>query len=269
MSAQGDRSARRFLGWKFGLAISLAALSAAASLTGMLILTASDNTPGAVSAVPRTWPGGSRIERSRSRRELIVFVHPFCGCTEATISELAKLPPLNPAYPDAPAITFAVFRPGRESGWKWTALARSTAALPGAKLRWDDGGVEARRFGAVVSGFVLLYSSENVLMFHGGVTGSRGHEGDNYGLDALRDALKTPPGRAGAGYTTRGSRTFGCALGSFGADPIANPLAATGGAPDRSARAAGRGAKERRNPPVQPRFGGHDLRVFLGRTGAQ
>ncbi len=33
----------------------------------------------------------------------------------------------------------------------------------------------------------------------------------------------------------------------------------------RSARAAGRGAKDRRNPPVQPRFGGHDLRVFLGR----
>jgi hypothetical protein len=30
-----------------------------------------------------------------------------------------------------------------------------------------------------------------------------------------------------------------------------------------SARAAGRGAKERRNPPVQPRFGGQDLRVFL------
>jgi 4-amino-4-deoxy-L-arabinose transferase-like glycosyltransferase len=31
-----------------------------------------------------------------------------------------------------------------------------------------------------------------------------------------------------------------------------------------SARAAGRGAKERRNPPVQPRSGGHDLRVFPG-----
>src|SRR5271165_3303974 len=31
----------------------------------------------------------------------------------------------------------------------------------------------------------------------------------------------------------------------------------------KSARAAGRGAKDRRNPPVQPRFGGHNLRVFL------
>jgi hypothetical protein len=31
----------------------------------------------------------------------------------------------------------------------------------------------------------------------------------------------------------------------------------------RSARAAGRGARKWRNPPVQPRFGGHDLRVFL------
>jgi len=34
----------------------------------------------------------------------------------------------------------------------------------------------------------------------------------------------------------------------------------------QSARAAGRGAKDRRNPPVQPRFGGHDLREFLRRA---
>ncbi len=33
----------------------------------------------------------------------------------------------------------------------------------------------------------------------------------------------------------------------------------------KSARAAGRGAKKWRNPPVEPRFGGHDLRVFLRR----
>ncbi|HZL55468.1 MAG TPA: hypothetical protein VFC21_00200 [Bryobacteraceae bacterium] len=57
MSARGDQSAREFFGWKFGLVILLAALSAAASLTSMLILTASDNTPGAVSAVPRVARG--------------------------------------------------------------------------------------------------------------------------------------------------------------------------------------------------------------------
>ena len=34
----------------------------------------------------------------------------------------------------------------------------------------------------------------------------------------------------------------------------------------KSARAAGRGAKQWRNPPVQPRFGGQDLRVFLKKT---
>ncbi len=35
----------------------------------------------------------------------------------------------------------------------------------------------------------------------------------------------------------------------------------------KSARAAGRGAKNWRNPPVQPRFGGQNLRVFLKRPG--
>ena len=38
------------------------------------------------------------------------------------------------------------------------------------------------------------------------------------------------------------------------------------GEPFKSARAAGRGAKQRRNPPVQPRFRGQDVRGFFKRN---
>jgi hypothetical protein len=75
----------------------------------------------------------------------------------------------------------------------------------------DDGGVEARRFGVKTSGTVLLYSALGRLLFHGGITGSRGHEGDNYGITRLAAAL-----RGGAGDTAVPvvSRVFGCALGA-------------------------------------------------------
>lgn len=88
--------------------------------------------------------------------------------------------------------------------------------LPGAGLVWDDGGLEAKRFGATTSGTVLLYDSEGKLLFQGGVTGSRGHEGDNYGLDELRRALTARlPGEDKE--RIRGALpVFGCAFGSFG-----------------------------------------------------
>ena len=49
----------------------------------------------------------------------------------------------------------------------------------------DISGDEARRFGAATSGEALLYSPSGKLLFHGGITPSRGHEGGSVGRDAL------------------------------------------------------------------------------------
>jgi hypothetical protein len=74
----------------------------------------------------------------------------------------------------------------------------------------DRGGVEAKRFGARTSGEVLLYSAVGRLLFFGGITGSRGHEGDNYGLTSLASFLTATPSESAV---TAGSPVFGCALG--------------------------------------------------------
>jgi hypothetical protein len=74
---------------------------------------------------------------------------------------------------------------------------------------WDDGAVEARIFAARTSGYVLLYSPAAKLLFQGGITGSRGHEGDNYGLSRLAGLLIAPAPESPNPVI---SRVFGCEL---------------------------------------------------------
>jgi hypothetical protein len=180
-----------------------------ASLFLVLALASFDNAPGDAPNPPLTWPDGSGIGRTQGRAQLVMFVHPLCGCTSASVRELETLTVGRRLA--AAQITFAVYRPESQPDWDAAALKRSTGSFPGSVTMRDDGGVEARRFGVKTSGTVLLYSALGRLLFHGGITGSRGHEGDNYGITRLAAAL-----RGGAGDTAVPvvSRVFGCALGA-------------------------------------------------------
>lgn len=194
------------------LAVILLGFSGLATLTLFLGITAFDQAPGQPATSPPRWPAATKLKHLRGEAELLVFVHPFCDCTNATIAELAKFNARRREV-KAPRITFVVYRPDRNSGWDEKSFVASAASLPNARTLWDDGGAEAARFGARTSGYVLLYSADGDLVFRGGITGARGHEGDNYGLDALVAALTSPhaPG------TVRKNPVFGCALGSWDA----------------------------------------------------
>jgi len=207
------------------IAIALSILSAVVTLPGLLALVAFDDAPGVALAAPGEWPRGSGLERHADRAELLVFVHPFCTCTDATIAELARLETSQPTESGVPAVTFVAFRPRGYAASEQSSLAQRVNAVTGARLVWDEHGLEAARFGANTSGDVLLYGSGGGLLFHGGITGSRGHEGDNYGLTALRTAVARS-GRAisgGAGYEGVGSGVspvFGCSLDGDGAPEV-------------------------------------------------
>ena len=182
--------------------------SAVSTLVGMRILIRFDQTAGSVNAAPPRWPASSAIKRPNGRPEIIVFAHPFCSCTDATIAELAQLPIRTRPGAIAPAITVAFFRP-RSSRWAPNALWKKAESLEASHVIWDNDGIEAKRFGARTSGQALLYSPEGNLLFRGGVTSSRGHQGDNYGFDELAAALNSNrPAHAS-------SRVFGCALGNL------------------------------------------------------
>ena len=71
----------------------------------------------------------------------------------------------------------------------------------------DDAGTEAARFRAAASGFVVLYDGDGRLRFAGGLTSSRGHEGDSFGRRRILAVLSgQTPDRDDA-------PVFGCALG--------------------------------------------------------
>jgi hypothetical protein len=188
------------------MAAALLAFSALSTLIGMQALIRFDQTAGPVNAAPLRWPALSAIKRSGGRPEILVFAHPFCSCTGATIAELAQLSAQKKSGATTPQFTILFFRP-RNSGWAPNGLWKRAEGLKDAHVVWDDDGLEAKRFGARTSGYALLYSSEGSLLFRGGVTGSRGHRGDNYGLDELAASLDSQrPARVP-------SRVFGCALG--------------------------------------------------------
>src|SRR5205823_6234038 len=71
------------------------------------------------------------------------------------------------------------------SDWERTDLYRQAAAIPGVTICRDEEGAEARYFHAATSGQTLLYDEAGRLLFSGGITAARGHEGDNDGQQTL------------------------------------------------------------------------------------
>src|SRR5262249_51660441 len=133
------------------------------------------------------------------------FVHPRCPCSRATVANLARLLAHCPGPVEADVL---FYRPGdAEEAWQPTDLWESAAAVPGVGVGWDEDGVEAARFGARTSGHVVIYDSEGVLRFKGGITSSRGHEDDNPGLDSAAAAL-------GSALPGADHPVFGCPLNS-------------------------------------------------------
>ena len=162
-----------------------------------------DTTPGGVGAVPRAWPA-SRIERGSDRATLVMLAHPRCPCTRASVGELAQIM----ARVQGKVVAYVLFvKPSKSSpDWEDTDLQRSAAAIPGVTVLSDVDGVEARRFGAETSGHTLLFDADGSLLFSGGITGSRGHAGDNAGKSAIVSLVNN---QAAARTDTF---VFGCAL---------------------------------------------------------
>jgi hypothetical protein len=178
--------------------------------TGLKILWSYENRPGPRAAAPAAFPAGSSLERSHDRPILIVALHPQCPCSRATVAELGRLVAHAAAPVDIHA--FIVAAPGFDERLVRSDLWTAAAAIPGVQVRRDDG-TEARRFGARVSGQVFAYDASGALRFSGGLTGSRGHEGDNAGRAAIEAMLAGRP-HAATSYV------FGCLLFDGDGQPV-------------------------------------------------
>lgn len=163
-------------------------------------------TAGAAAMPPEHWPAQSSIEREPGTATLIMLAHPRCPCTRASIAELAVL--MARIGPRARAHVLFVRPQKSDANWDKTTLSQAAAAIPGVTVHPDPGGVEAALFRAATSGQVVVYDASGGLMFRGGITGARGHEGDNVGLSRVLALL------TGSRADQNESKVFGCALAS-------------------------------------------------------
>jgi hypothetical protein len=163
-----------------------------------------DNSPAVPQPLVDEWPGGSAIQRSERGLTLVMFAHPRCPCTRASLGELEKI--VAHCQPTVtPWVVF--FKPdGAEDNWEQTDLWRSASAIPGAHVIRDLGGEEARRFHVTTSGQTLLYGAWGELLFSGGITFARGHAGDNAG----RTAIESYTAGNSPGYCQ--TPVFGCPI---------------------------------------------------------
>ena len=167
----------------------------AIAVGGVFHLTRYENTPAAEHVYyPLIFPPESRIERDADRVTLLFFAHPKCPCTRASIRELSRLMTLVNGDLQA----YVIFSKPADESEEWTAtdLRANAEAIPNVRVLIDENEQETNIFNAQTSGLTLLYDRDGRLRFDGGITASRGHEGDNAGSRTIfeiitKDAVKT------------------------------------------------------------------------------
>jgi hypothetical protein len=171
---------------------------------GLAVLWNYDNAPGEAAHPPSSWPSGSHLTRATETSTLIMLAHPQCSCTRASLGELAEVLARAEVRPK----TIVVFlKPSTfGDGWEQTELWRMAARLPNVSVVRDDDGVEARSFGGATSGQTFVYDKRGALMFSGGITGARAHQGDNAGRQSVVALLNSGPRAHSA------TSVFGCPL---------------------------------------------------------
>jgi hypothetical protein len=159
------------------------------------------STPGEAGVAPSRYPSGALIPLDPERVTVVMFAHPFCPCTSASLEELETV---ATRARDRMSLHVVFAREGAsDAELERAATLRRAKALSGVRVHLDDGG-EARRFDARTSGYVVAYGADEGLLFAGGITSLRGHAGDSEGRRRLLSVV--------AGGGAEHSSVFGCGL---------------------------------------------------------
>jgi len=161
-------------------------------------------TAGQRAVPPIRWPSGTLIPPPTRQATLVMFVHPHCPCTRATVSELARL--VEALHGKLSAYVLFIQPEPFTKEWVESDLWTEVKRIPDVRAMIDRGGKQAELFKSYTSGQVFIYAPDGRLLFNGGITPSRGHEGDNLGIRRIMSLIRT--GHADQAQ----SAVFGCAL---------------------------------------------------------
>jgi hypothetical protein len=171
---------------------------------GLAVMAHEEFTPVETLQPVTYFPHGSALHLASDKPTLFLFAHPHCPCTRATFDELDQVM-AETAGKLSIQIIFTL-PPGVPPGWEQGDLLKWARSFPGVQVVFDRAGAESRRFDVKGSGHVLVYSPAGRLLFSGGITSSRGHEGDSPGRSAIVSLVTT--GHARIDRTP----VFGCSL---------------------------------------------------------
>ena len=175
-----------------------------AVVCGMSSVISYSNTPGEKNSPPNLLPQEAPISINDNNYQLFMFIHPKCPCTRSSIRELERI---ITSCPEDITITFYCFAPSdKNENWINTDIVKSAQAIPRSTIISDVDGRLAKSFDAKTSGHVLLYHPNGSLLFSGGITAGRGHEGDNIGRTFITDVVKNKSSKRTQCFT------YGCSI---------------------------------------------------------
>ena len=163
-----------------------------------------ESRPAQRSAVAEIWPERSGLERNAGGFSLVMAVHPKCPCTRASVAELNKLMLGFGGRVRAVALVTKPFE--LPDLWSESDVTARLREIPNVEVVRDHGGAKSDAFGVGSSGQTLLYDAAGELVFDGGITAFRGHEGPSVGSEMLKQLV------AGTAVGHRHSKAFGCSL---------------------------------------------------------
>ena len=170
--------------WALGI---LGALWVVSIFFGTWMMVAEEYKPVAELGYATNFPAGTSVPLAGDKCTLVLFAHPQCPCTRATLHEIPPI--LDAVHGNVKLVIVFALPPGVPEGWEQGDLYRLSQSLP-AQIILDHNGAEVHRFRAVGSGTALLYSAQGRLLFGGGITPSRGQEGDSIGREAITDFIE-------------------------------------------------------------------------------
>ncbi len=208
LGSRSSTAGPRLTALKNGWLLAFIGVWAAAVVGGEVWMWRYQLTPGAApGAAPQTWPANSTIPDHRGRPLLLMVAHPRCPCTRASLNELRRLQARFEGLRVKPELYLSLVLPeGAGPEWIDGPVMRNAASIPALHVVLDPGGRFAARLGATTSGHVLVYGGDDSLLFSGGITSARAHEGDSEGQGAIVRALY------GHDPRIRDSAVYGCGL---------------------------------------------------------
>lgn len=161
-------------------------------------------TPGPAGDIARLEPQGTSIVFDTVKPTLIVFLHPYCPCSSASVLALEDI--ISKHRTAAKFYVVFVCPTNADVEWAKSDLYTRCTRNPALTTFIDRYEVEARKYGALTSGQTFVYGPDRRLRFSGGITPSRGAVWAGRERELVESSLDDLPSEP------RYAPVFGCAL---------------------------------------------------------